>query len=166
MKTRGFGFPWFHDFHDFHDFLDDTSLCDVDLGNLHFQLEFAVWLSAKATLGPKKPSLALTAAYGWDPKKKHNFFYGFPRVNYGLSTGFIKTGFCPIYQSTGLVRDKYGISTGKSWGPLVFTNFIWNHTCMKCKLEQNGDWLMVKSNCGSIYLESICLIVVQNECQG
>ena len=107
-ENPGFRIPWFHDFHDFHDFLDDTWLCDVDLGNLHFQLEFAVWLSAKATLGPKKPSLALTAAYGWDPKKPLFFFTGF----HGLITGFPRVNYG--FYKDGVLSNlsKYGFSTG------------------------------------------------------
>ena len=83
--------------------------------NLHFNLEFAVWLSAKATLALRNPAWQLTAAYGWDPPKNILFtdFYGiyglitgFSRVNYG----FYKDGVVSILPlNTGLVRDKYGI---------------------------------------------------------
>ena len=76
-------------------------------------------------LSAQRPSVGLKAPL-WQPTgqspKNPYFFYGFPRVNYGLTgTGFWKPGFYSKFENTGLVRGKYGISTGKCWGPHVFT---------------------------------------------
>ena len=57
MKTRGFGFPWFHDFHDFHDFLDDmTHDCVMlILGICIFSSNLQFDYQQKPHLGLKNP---------------------------------------------------------------------------------------------------------------
>jgi hypothetical protein len=78
------------------------------------------FVRAKTISGPKNP---IMAASGQSPET-HIFFtgsHGLITVIYRWIAGFWKPGFYSKFENAGLVWGKYGISTGKGWGPHFLT---------------------------------------------